>query len=115
MFADEPGKFILACLLIPFVIGIVWLGWWYITNRSSMLTVTQDRVSWRKGIFSKESIEIDMASIRTVRIDQSFMDRIFNCGILHIYTAGDTPDLHQGGLPDPNRLRVALRPARSST
>ena len=25
MFADEPGRFILACLLIPVVVGIVWL------------------------------------------------------------------------------------------
>jgi uncharacterized membrane protein YdbT with pleckstrin-like domain len=114
MFADEPGKFILACLLVPFVVGIVWLGWWYITNRSTLVTVTEDRVTWRKGIFSKEQIEIDMGSIRTVRVDQTFVDRIFNCGILQIFTTGDRPDLVQKGLPDPTRLRVALRSARVS-
>jgi uncharacterized membrane protein YdbT with pleckstrin-like domain len=114
MFADEPGKFILACLLVPFVIGIVWLGWWYINNRSELLTVFEDRVTYRKGIFSKEQISIEMTSIRTVKIDQTFVDRIFNCGILRIFTAGDMPDLVVNGLPDPERLRIALRSGRSS-
>ncbi len=112
MFADEPGKFILACLLIPFVVGIVWLAWWYITNRSTIVTVDEERVTVRRGIFSKENIEVEMTSIRTVRVDQTFVDRIFNCGILKVYTAGDNPDIVQGGLPDPVRLRTAMRQAR---
>ncbi|WMS41237.1 PH domain-containing protein [Acuticoccus sp. MNP-M23] len=112
MFADEPGKFILACLLIPFVVGIVWLAWWFITNRSTVVTVDDERVTVRRGIFSKENIEVEMTSIRTVRVDQTFVDRIFNCGILKVYTAGDNPDIVQGGLPDPVRLRTAMRQAR---
>jgi len=112
MFADEPGKFVLACLLIPFVVGIVWLAWWYISNRSTVVTVDEERVTVRRGIFSKENIEVEMTSIRTVRVDQSFVDRIFNCGILKVYTAGDNPDIVQGGLPDPVRLRTAMRQAR---
>lgn len=114
MFADEPGKFILACLLIPFVIGIFWLGWWFITNRSTVVTVDEERITLRRGILSKENIEVEMPSIRTVKVDQSFVDRIFNCGILRVYTAGDQPDLQQGGLPDPQRLRTVLRQARST-
>lgn len=114
MFADEPGKFILAVLLIPFVVGIVWLGWWYLTNRSTIVTVDDERVIVRRGIFSKEHVEVGMDTIRTVRVDQSFVDRIFNCGILKVYTAGDDPDIVQGGLPDPDRLRAALRSGRST-
>ena len=114
MFADEPGKFILVVLLIPFVVGIVWLGWWYLTNRSTIVTVDDERVIVRRGIFSKEHVEVGMDTIRTVRVDQSFVDRIFNCGILKVYTAGDDPDIVQGGLPDPDRLRAALRSGRST-
>lgn len=112
MFADEPGKFLLACLLVPFVIGIFWLGWWFITNRSVVLTVDDERVTLRRGIFSKKSVEVEMTSIRTVRVDQSLVDRIFNCGHLKVYTSGDNPDLAQAGLPDPVRLRTVLRQAR---
>jgi uncharacterized membrane protein YdbT with pleckstrin-like domain len=109
MFADEPGKFILACLLVPLGIGIVWLIVWYIKVRCTLLTVGEERVLLSRGVFNKERIEIELASIRTVRIDQSFVDRIFNCGVLNIFTAGDKPELRQRGLPDPERLRTALR------
>ncbi len=109
MFADEPGRFILACLLVPFVIGIVWLLVWYVKTKCTLLTVGDERVLLTRGVFNKERLEIELESIRTVRIDQTFVDRIFNCGILKIYTAGDNPELVQGGMPDPERLRSALR------
>ncbi|ORE96052.1 PH domain-containing protein [Acuticoccus yangtzensis] len=114
MFADEPGRFILACLLIPVGVGIIWLLVWYIINRSTHVIIDDERISLRRGVFSKESVDVEMSSIRTVRVDQTFIDRIFDCGILKVYTAGDNPDLEQGGLPDPTRLRMALRTARES-
>ena len=113
MFADEPGRFILACLLIPFVVGIFWLAWWFIINRSTIVTVDEERITLRRGIFNKISTEVEIGSIRTVRVDQTLADRIFNCGMLKVYTTGDVPDIEQDGLPDPERLRVALRGARA--
>jgi membrane protein YdbS with pleckstrin-like domain len=112
MFADEPGKFLLACLLVPLGVGIVWLIWWYINNRSTVVTVDENRVSWRSGLFNKDLVEISIKSVRTVRVDQTFVDRIFNCGTLRVYSAGDKPDIEQAGLPHPDRLRAALRTAR---
>jgi uncharacterized membrane protein YdbT with pleckstrin-like domain len=135
MFADEPGRFILACLLVivPLVVAVIywnttWLAyamlglaavgaflflWWFITNRSIVVTVDEERITLRRGVFSKENIEVEISSIRTVRVDQTFVDRIFNCGILKVFTAGDRADLVQDGLPDPARLRTALRSARA--
>ena len=135
MFADEPGKFILACLLVivPLIVAVIYWStawifysmlilaaiggvmflWWALTNRSIVVTVDEDRITLRRGIFSKENVEVEISSIRTVRVDQTFVDRIFNCGILKVYTAGDDPDLKQDGLPDPARLRTALRSARA--
>jgi uncharacterized membrane protein YdbT with pleckstrin-like domain len=109
MFADEPGWFILAVLLVPVGIGIVWLLWWYIVIRNTLITVGEERILLSRGVFAKERVEIELSSIRTVEIDQTLVDRIFNVGILKIYTAGDKPELQQGGMPDPERLRSALR------
>ena len=110
MFADEPLHFIIAVLLIPvFGIGIIWLIYWYIRLRCTLVTIDDERVMMSRGIFTKEKIEIELQSIRTVRVDQTFADRLFNCGILKIYTAGDKPELEQKGMPDPERLRNALR------
>ena len=114
MFADEPGRFILACLLVPLGVGLVWLIVWWVINRSTVVTIDDERVTLRRGIFSKESIEVEMSSIRTVRIDQTLVDRVFDCGILKVYTTGDVPDIDQGGLPDPTRLRTMLRAARET-
>lgn len=135
MFADEPGRFIFATLLVivPLIVAVIywetaWIAysmlalaaigavtflWWFITNRSIVVTVDEERITLRRGIFSKENVEVEISSIRTVRVDQTFVDRIFNCGILKVYTAGDVPDLVQDGLPDPARLRTALRSARA--
>ncbi|WMS41238.1 PH domain-containing protein [Acuticoccus sp. MNP-M23] len=109
MFADEPGRFILAVILIPVLVGIVWLVFWWIRTRCTLVTVGDERVLLSRGVFAKERLEIELKSIRTVEIDQTFVDRIFNCGILKIYTAGDNPELLQKGMPDPERLRSALR------
>lgn len=131
MFADEPGRFIGLVIvivaplvigaffpsfflyLLPItVIGLAIIGWWFLLNRSTIVTVTDERITLRRGVFAKENIEVEVGSIRTVRVDQTFVDRIFNCGILKVFTAGDQPDINQDGLPDPNRLRLALRRAR---
>jgi uncharacterized membrane protein YdbT with pleckstrin-like domain len=135
MFADEPGKFVLVVLLFlaPLVlaaiywertlvvyaalavsaVGLVTLFWWFLTNRSTVVTVDEERITLRRGILSKENIEVEISSIRTVRVDQTLVDRIFDCGILKVYTAGDRADIVQDGLPDPARLRTALRSARA--
>jgi len=109
MFADEPFWFVIAVLLVPVGIGIIWLVYWYIRNRCTHITVTDQRVTLARGILAKERIEVELSRVRTVRIDQTFVDRIFNVGILKVYTAGDRPEILQKGLPDPASLRTALR------
>lgn len=114
MFAANPGKFVLACLLIPFVVGLFWLGWWFITNRCTVLIVDEERVQLLTGVFNKRIYEADIHSIRTVSIDQSLVDRFFKCGYLKIYTTGDNPEIIQDGLPHVARLTAALRQARQT-
>ncbi|MEM0907610.1 MAG: PH domain-containing protein [Pseudomonadota bacterium] len=109
MFADEPGYFVLAVLLIPLVVGIIWLVVWYIKIRCTLVTVNDERILLSSGVFAKRRMEIELESVRTVRIDQTFADRVFNCGVLKVYTSGDQPELVQKGLPDPQRLRTAIR------
>lgn len=112
MFAADPGRFILACLLIPFVVGIFWLIWWFITNRCTLLTIDEERIALHTGVFNKRSTEASIPSIRGVKVEQSLVDRIFNCGYLRVYTTGDKPEIAQDGLPDVARLTAALRQAR---
>ncbi|MEW5421668.1 PH domain-containing protein [Amorphus sp. 3PC139-8] len=110
MFRSRPLTFLLCIVLIPVGIGIVALLVWWLFHRATTLTVDDDRVILDRGLISKEHIEIELSSIRTVKIDQSLLDRLLDSGTLRVYTAGDTPELQMKGLPDPAGLRQAMRP-----
>ncbi|MEM9224305.1 MAG: PH domain-containing protein [Pseudomonadota bacterium] len=95
--------------LIVSIGGALTLGWWFIDNRFTEVTVTEERIIYKTGIFAKTHVEVERASLRTVRVDQTIIDRIFGCGLLKVFSAGDTPEFEQDGLPEVSRLREALR------
>lgn len=110
MFKNNPVGFILAILLIPvFGLGILILLWWYLQVKSSKLTVTDGEILYEKGLLNKEHSEINISSIRTIRVKQSFFNRIFGVGTIEIYTAGDNPEFIAKGMPDPNSVREMIK------
>jgi uncharacterized membrane protein YdbT with pleckstrin-like domain len=109
MFKNNPLGFILSLLLIPVGVGLIILLWWHLKNKASKLIITDDTILYEKGLLSKERSEIDIDSVRTVKIKQSFFNRIFGVGAIEIYTAGDAPEIIAAGMPDPNRVRELVR------
>lgn len=110
MFRNNPIGFIVAVLLIPvFGVGIVILLWWYLQTRASKLTVTDNEIIYETGLLNKEHSELSIGSIRTIRVKQSFFNRIFGVGVISIYTAGDNPEIVAKGMPDPNSVRELIK------
>lgn len=109
MFRSRPLTFIICVILIPVGVGILALLIWWLFNRATTITVDDERIALDKGLLAKEHTEIELDSIRTVKVDQSLFDRILDVGTLRIYTAGDQPELQMKGLPNPSDLREALR------
>lgn len=99
----------LAVLLIPVGIGIIMLLYWYVQTKSDHLVVKDDEIVWTHGLISKQYTEINMSSVRTVKIRQSLFQRMVNAGNVSIYTSGDEPELMVKGLPDPNRIREYIK------
>lgn len=108
MFRSNPFGFILAVLLIPLGIGVVILLIWYLKCLSTRLELNGNDLVLTKGLLSKDRIELDISSIRTVRVYQSFLNRIFNVGSVSVFTAGDSPEIEVAGLPDPHDLRELI-------
>lgn len=109
MFKNHPFGFIISLLLIPaFGLGLLILLWWYLQCKSSKLTVKEHDLLYEQGLLSKDRAEFNIDSVRTVRIKQSFFDRIFGVGRIEIYTAGDDPEFVANGMPDPNRVRELI-------
>ena len=110
MFRNNPFGFILSLLLVPvFGIGLLIFMAWLLKNKGTKLSVTERDILFEKGLLSKERAEISISSVRTVRVKQSLLNRIFGVGSIEIYTAGDNAEIFASGLPDPNRIREIIK------
>jgi uncharacterized membrane protein YdbT with pleckstrin-like domain len=77
------------------------IRWWSLVNTrliahfSETLDVYEDRLMYRKGIFSKSEMVIPFSRITNYASDQNLFDRIFGVGNFRIETAGSsvTPEL----------------------
>lgn len=105
MFKARPFSFILCVLLCAVGIGILILMVWYIKCKSTKLEIVEHEVVLERGLMSKERIELGIASIRSVRVYQSFLNRITGVGKITVFTAGDQPEFEVDGIPNPNRFR----------
>jgi uncharacterized membrane protein YdbT with pleckstrin-like domain len=113
MFKNNPIGFIVSILLIPvFGVGLLILLVWHLQNKSSKLTINENEILYEKGLLSKERSEVNISSVRTTKVKQTFFERIFGVGSIEIYTAGDSPEIVAKGLPDPNRISEIIRPSR---
>lgn len=94
------GLFALAALRL--------LGWWLAT-KSDRLTVRDDELVWTHGLLNKQYTEINVSSVRSVRVRQSLFQRIMNAGDVTVSTAGDAPELLVRGLPNPRRISELVK------
>jgi len=113
MFKSNPLGFILALLLVPLAVGILILLWWYLQCKSTRLDVEGGTVMLERGLLSKERIELDIDRVRTVRIYQSFFNRMFGVGTISVYTSGDMAEFEVAGMPDPNKFRELVKAANT--
>lgn len=109
MFKNHPFGFALSILLIPLAIGILILLWWHLQNKSSRLIISENHVLYEKGLLSKARSEINIDSVRTVKVKQSFFNRLFGTGTIELFTSGDQPEIVARGMPDPNRVREIIK------
>ncbi len=109
MLRMNPFITTLSILLIPVGIGIIILLWLYIKTKMDKLTIKTDEIVWAHGLLNKSYTEINMSSVRTVKVTQSILQRMLNAGNVAIYTAGDNPEVVIHGLPEPDKVRDYIK------
>lgn len=110
MFRNHPIYFIFCLLMIAAAgLGLILLLIWYLQTKASKLEINEHEILFEQGLLSKSRAEISLASVRTIKVHQSFFDRIFGVGTLELYTAGDDPEIRATGLPDPNKVREIIK------
>jgi uncharacterized membrane protein YdbT with pleckstrin-like domain len=91
--------------IVLVVIGFVRLLLWWISTKVDHLKIKEDELIWTHGLLSKQFVEISLGSVRTVRVNQSILQRLMNAGDVTIFTSGDAPELVIRGLPEPDAIR----------
>jgi len=107
MFRNHPFLFILCIILIAaFGLGLIILLIWWLQTLGTKLTVTNERITLRKGILSKYTNEVFHTDIRNVQLDQSFFQRVFDVGTIAISTSGQEGiEISVQGIPHPQMVR----------
>jgi uncharacterized membrane protein YdbT with pleckstrin-like domain len=102
---DETGTILNMVGMGLAALSFVMLITWYVKTKMDKLVIKQDEVVWTHGLLSKQYTEINMSSIRTVRVAQSLFQRIMGAGDVTVFTSGDLPEVVIRGLPNPNLVR----------
>ncbi len=89
--------------------GIPILLYWWLLSKCTKLSVSQNEILLEEGILSKTRSEVSINAVRTIRVHQTFFQRIFGVGRIEIYTAGDDPEIMASGLPSPNKVRDLIK------
>ena len=115
MFKNNPIGFLLSLILIPAVLGLLILLIWYLQCRSSKLEIRDGEILFEQGLLAKERSEVSTKNVRTVKVKQSVLNRIFGVGTVAIYTAGDSPEILANGFPDINRVSDLIKASQKES
>lgn len=109
MFRNNPFGFVLAVALIPLAVGILILLVWFLRCKATKLEFVGNDLVLERGLLSKDRTAMNVAQVRTVKVSQSFFDRVCGVGKISIFTAGDEPEIEVAGLPRPLELRDLIK------
>ena len=95
--------------LVVWLGTVIWLLIWYLKIKSKKLSVTNRDMLYEEGLLMKNRKELALDKVRTVEVDQDFIERIFGVGEVRVFTAGDQPEIVVEGLPNPNKIRDLVK------
>lgn len=85
-------------------LGIILLLIAYLQYKTTELAITNKRVIAKFGFISRRTVEISLAKVESIQVQQPLLGRIFNYGSLVISGAGN-PQAPVPGIADPMNFR----------
>lgn len=104
---------LLGVLLLPVVIGLFLLLSAWIQKKTTELAVTNKRVIVKKGLIQRETVELNIHKIESVRVDQGVLGRMFNYGTV-VVAGGGNPVAPIERISDPMAFRRAFLEAQEA-
>ncbi|WP_165793793.1 PH domain-containing protein [Hyphococcus luteus] len=101
-------------LILLGVVGVGVLIWalmlvHFATTESALTT---RRVVYKKGLFTRETMELGVSTVEQIELHQGFWGRIFGFGVVEITGTGDS-EIRTHPMADPVKFRRLVTDARS--
>lgn len=77
-------------LLLPVVIGLVFLIWAYIRYKTTEFAVTDRRIIAKTGLISRSTVELFLDKVEALHVDQSVPGRLLDFGTITMRGTGTT-------------------------
>ena len=111
---EEPAA-AKALLVAAGVVGVVTLWFWligFIDRASTEFAVTNRRVIYKDGLIRRRTVEMNLAAVESVDVDQSILGRILGYGEVHVHGTGGSWEPYPR-ISDPLTFRshITARPA----
>ena len=109
---EGTGGWILAAgaLVVWVVVSLRRVADWFTTQ----YVITNERVVYRAGVFSRSGVEIPLEQITNVSFSQTLLERLIRSGDLVIESAGETGQSRYSDIPDPEGLQSLIYQQRES-
>lgn len=92
------------------LLSLGWLIYWLLRTRFESLVVTNERTIWARGIFDRETSEVQHDDVRNIQLRKTLIDRILGVGRIAISSAGqDDMEIDIRGVPSPSKVADAVR------
>ena len=100
------GWFLLCLLLIPIPFAV----WKWLETRSTVYTLTDQRLKFTRGVFSKTTEDLELYRVRDTKFEQSFSERMVGLGTIQIFSTDETsPTVNLPYIVDAESVREKIR------
>lgn len=97
----------LACLL---VLPIPYAIWKWLVTRSTVYTLTDQRLKFTRGVFTRVTDDLELYRVRDTSFEQSMFERMVGLGRIMIFTTDETsPVISLAYIHDAEAVREKLR------
>lgn len=103
---EHPGGS-LATVAIPLVIGLALILSAVIRRQTTELVLTDRRIITKRGLVSRNTVEMNLNKIESLHVNQGLMGRIFNYGDVTVVGTGASLEPMRG-ITSPLELRKKL-------
>lgn len=104
---------LLGLLTLVFFVGVIFLLMALLHYISTEIAVTSKRVVAKSGFVSRSTVELNLAKVESIQVDQGILGRLFNYGTIVVSGAGN-PQAPVKGISNPLAFRAAVLEAQEA-